>query len=73
MVFQSRKTLAPEQSCAMVAAINFLSVCEVEAGDRWEFFCGSYLAGEEGGAESDSNIEHLYSIVVSIAVFAWSA
>lgn len=58
MVFQSRKTLAPEKSCAMVAAIDLLSVCEVEAGDRWELFCGSFLAGEEGGAESDPNIEH---------------
>jgi hypothetical protein len=45
--------------CAVVAAVNLFGICEVEAGDSWEFFCCGGQAGEDGGAAADFDFENL--------------
>lgn len=59
MVFKAGEAFAPEMARALVAVVDFAGVCEVQAGDGWEFFCGGWWGGENCGAGADADAEDL--------------
>lgn len=71
MVFQSRKAVAPEMPCALVAVVDLARVCEMQPCYRGEFGRCDGGCGEDGGAGADADVEELVLAVSLCLVGMW--